>query len=138
MRLKRGFAYIEVVVAIVLIAVALIPALDALQSGMQASAVLAEGNSLPLHLQEKMQLLLAEPLETLDGLAAQDNPAGSTPTSPSARYSDGAGDSRRRLVYLSRFDPDTNTFTANRTGLVWVKVMIEGGGQALQTLTSAE
>ena len=133
MRCERGFAYLEVIVAIILIAVALIPALDALQSGVQASSVLAEGNSVALHLQEKMQIVIAEPLESLQRVVPASNPA----TTPSA-YSDASGSTNRRLVYLAHFDGATNAVTASASGLVWVKVMIEGSGHELQTLTSLE
>ena len=133
MRYERGFAYLEVIVAIILIAVALIPALDALQSGVQASSALAEGNSVALHLQEKMQIVIAEPLESLQRAVPASNPA----TTPSA-YSDASGSANRRLVYLANFDGATNAVTASASGLVWVKVTLEGGSQELQTLTSLE
>jgi type II secretory pathway pseudopilin PulG len=133
MRPARGFAYLEVIVAIVLIAVALIPALDALKSGVQASSALAEGNSVALHLQEKMQIVLAEPLEALQRAVPTSSPA----TTPSA-YSDVSGSAGRRLVYLAHFDGATNAVTASTSGLVWVKVAIEGSGHELQTLSSLE
>ncbi|MCH9672344.1 MAG: hypothetical protein K0U93_12930, partial [Gammaproteobacteria bacterium] len=59
-------------------------------------------------------------------------------TTPSG-FSDAAGASPRRLVYVSRYDGDnadgdSDPFTGTDPELIWVQVSIEGAGQSIQTL----
>ena len=63
------------------------------------------------------------------------------PTVASTVYSDAAGATNRRLVYLSRYDADNadgdnDFFTGMDAGLVWVRVELEGTTQAIEGLTS--
>jgi type II secretory pathway pseudopilin PulG len=133
MRGLRGFAYIEVMVALVLVVSALIPALEALQIGVRGQAVLAgSAVSRDAALRAKMEEVLAKPFETL--YAETYLAGGNTASSVSAALSDAAGEPRR-VVTIYRTHGSTPS-TAD-TGLVRVRVAYEaGGGAALETLRS--
>jgi Tfp pilus assembly protein PilV len=140
---QQGFSYVEVLIASVLIAIALVPAMNALQTGMLSASV-HETLTRQYYLQiRKMEELQSEPFIAL--LAAAKTAANYT---TATSYSDAAGTADRRLVYIALYDADTNPFTitdANKDGdndpytgntanLLWIKVMIEGNAQGLETL----
>jgi hypothetical protein len=80
---------------------------------------------------------LAKPFDELDTEAVTIN----NPNVASTLYSDLAGSSDRRLVYLSRYDADNadgngNVFDGADEGLLWVKVEIEATSQSIEGLTS--
>lgn len=129
----RGVAYIEVMVALVLVVSALIPALDALQIGVRSQAVLAgSAVSRDAALRAKMEEVLAKPFETL--YAETYLTGGNTTSSISTALSDAAGE-QRRIVILYR--TDGSALSATDTGLVRVRVAYEtGGGNALETMRS--
>ena len=140
MRVRRrnpaGFSYVEVLVATVLVALTLVPAIDALSSGIMAGGVHASAVVRQNALQAKLEEMLALPFDDLDAEALA---VGSylTPTS----YSDTAGSSDRRLVFLALFDVDDadsdgNALTGGEAGLMWVRVTVEGTVDAVETLTS--
>jgi Tfp pilus assembly protein PilV len=66
---QTGFSYVEVLVATVLIATALVPALDALQPGIQASQIHHVQTENRYLLTAKMEAVLAEPFADLDAAA---------------------------------------------------------------------
>lgn len=131
---SSGFSYTEVLVASLLLAVSLVPALEALQtatlgSGIHASRVVAHRL-----LTAKMEEVLAERFASLE---AAEVAAGGAPTA----YSDPVASPDRRLVYLSRYDGDNadadgDFFTGTDDGLLWVRVEIEGTSLALESLTT--
>ena len=143
---QQGFSYVEVLIASVLIAVALVPAMDALQSGMLSASV-HQTLTRQYYLQvRKMEELQAEPFILL--LAAAKTAANS---STAGTYSDAAGTADRNLVYIALYDADANPFTitdadkdadndpytGDTANLLWIKVMTEGGStQGLETLIS--
>ena len=133
---ERGFSYAEVLVAITLVAVTLIPTLEALQTGIQGAGI-HESHTVNQHqLFAKMEEVLAEPIEALDA-AAQAAGNASTPTN----YSDTAGTPNRRLVFLSRYDGDNadaddDPFTDVDDGFIWVRVEIEATVHTMETLTN--
>lgn len=149
---QRGLSYVEVIIAAALIAIALVPMLEALQSGIQGAGIHQSLTTDHYQLKAKMEEVLAEPFTNLLSAAA----AAGNKTTPTS-YSDSAGSSQRRLVYLSFYDAgdtdgDTDPFTildANTdadnnpyTGtdvvidLLWVRIEIENSVQAFETLTS--
>ncbi len=144
-KLQQGFSYVEVLIASVLIAVALVPALNALQTGMLSASVHQTLTSQYYLQVRKMEELQAEPFIAL--LAAAKTAVNYTTASI---YSDAAGTADRSLVYIALYDADANPFTitdANKDGdndpytgdtanLLWVKVVIEGNAQGLETLIS--
>lgn len=131
---QRGFHYVEVVVAVLLLTIAIAPALDALLSGLQGAAIPAIRMANRYWLGAKLEEVLSQGIGTLDAAATS---AGNrtTPTS----YSDANGSVDRRLVYLSRYDGDNadgdnNGFTGIDAGLIWVRVELENTNLALESL----
>jgi len=128
---QRGIAYVEVVLSVVLMLVLLVPALQALQTGIAGgqspAAAVRQAN-----LRAKMEEVLAKPFYDL---YAQTYLAGGNTTAANAAYSDSSG-SDPRVVVLYRYDPTTNALSANDTGLVFVSVYYaaDGPAQALDTL----
>jgi len=124
---ERGFTYVEVLLSVVLLMVLLVPAMEALQSGVannQSRAVL--GRERPLR--EKMETTLAKPFATL--YAETYAPGGNTTTSVSTSLSDPAGVAGRRNVVVYRYDPSTATLSAADTGVLAIQVYYEADGSA--------
>ena len=128
---RRGLAYVEVLVALVLVGSALVPALEALQSGLRGSDVLPGVVAVDASLRAKMEEVLARPFDTLN--AETFVSGGNTPTSVSTALSDASGGDRR-IVIVYRTD-GTAPATAD-TGLLRVRVAWEVGGSGLETLKS--
>ena len=142
---QHGFSYLEALIATFLVAIALVPAMDALKSGLVSVDVHQELTAEHYARFEKMAELQATPFTNL--LAAAKNAANNT--IPSS-YSDAAGANNRNLVYLALYDGDADPFTVtdvnadgdndpytgNTANLLWVKVMTEGSVQSLETLIS--
>jgi type II secretory pathway component PulJ len=133
-----GITYMEVLIATALIAVTLVPAIDALRPGIQGAGIHEARTLRHYELTSRLEEVLARPFSELDEEAqAIDDPA-----VPSDSYSDPAGQANRRLVYLSRYDADNadgngNFFDAGMDeGLLWLRVEIEGTDQAIESLTS--
>jgi len=135
-----GFFYIEVLVAVALIALALVPAMDALIPGIAGSAIHEARAEDHYQLTGKLEQVLAEPVANLDiAAAAAGNPA--TPTSYSDDVATSAGRRIKRNVFLSRYDgdnadADNNPFTGTDEGLLWVRVTIAGSGAVIESLVS--
>ena len=135
---QGGFSYIEILVATVLIAIALVPALEALQVGILGAEVHRDAAEERYHVAGKMEEMLAESFGQLDAAAAV---AGSPSVVTS--YSEVPGTHRRRLVYLSRYDGDNadsddDPFTGTDDDLIWVRVEIESTAQSLESLTARQ
>jgi Tfp pilus assembly protein PilV len=131
---QRGWSYVEVLVATVLLALALAPALEAMQTALLGAAIHEEHAIHQQRLASRLEQLLAQPFNDLDAAAAA---AGSkdVPTT----YSDNAGTKGRRLVFLSRYDGDNadgddKPFTGTDAGLLWIKVEVENTVISLETL----
>jgi hypothetical protein len=125
---------VEVLVATVIVAVSLVPALEALQIGILGADVHESRVTLHYHLAGKLEEVLARPFADL---AVEAVAAAGSPTA----YSDAAGAPDRRLVYLAGYDGDDadgdgDPFTGADPGLLWVRVEIESTPYVLETLTS--
>jgi hypothetical protein len=132
---SSGVSLVEVLVAIVLITLMLVPAIDALQTGILGGAVQTARAVGHYHVMAKLEETLAQPFGSLDGAAT----AAGSPSVPTT-YSDSAGSPQRRLVFLSRWDGDNadgddDPLTGVEADLLWVRVEIEATNQALETLT---
>jgi len=133
---QQGLSYLEVMIATLLIAVSLVPAMDALHSGLRGSQ---QANSAMLRvtaLQQRMETLLAADFQQLGALA--DTAADPAQAQPEP-WSDPAGSQPRILVYLSRYDGDNadaddNPFTGTENDLLWIRVADEQGLAALETI----
>ena len=133
---QTGFSYIEVLIATVLIAITLIPALEAIQGALVGSGIHESLTSHHYLLKDKTEEVLAEPFSALEDAATA---AGGNSVATS--YSDSSGTPNRRLVFLFGYDADNadadnDPFTGVDDGLIWVRVELESTGQFLETLSS--
>jgi type II secretory pathway pseudopilin PulG len=133
MKAQRGFSYVEILLSVVLLAVLLVPALEALQTavaGNQNAALVSRH----LALQDKMERVLSRPFADL--YTQTYAPGGNTTTSVSASLSDAVGTPARRNVVLYRYDASAAALSAADTGLVFIAVYYENepADRALTTL----
>ena len=133
---QAGISYVETLIAVTVLALALVPALESLQTAFTGSAVQETVLLWQQQLATRMEDVLAEPFSSLDD-AAQ---AAGNETTPSS-YSDAAGGPDRVLVFLSRYDGDNadannDPFTGTDEGLLWVRVAIENTPYELTTLVA--
>jgi type II secretory pathway pseudopilin PulG len=132
-----GFSYVEVLVAVVLIAITLLPALDALQVAMLGSGQHETTAVQHYRAYGRMEEMMTE---SFMALGAETLAVGS-PTVPTS-YSDAPGTPNRRLVFLSLYDADNadadndRFLTGTDPGIVWLRVEIENSGLALESLKS--
>lgn len=149
---QNGLSYVEVLLSTIILAVAIVPAMESLTAGIQTAAVhenvISSHYSLMSRMQEVKSLNFTELLNAA-------NTAGGY-SSPSS-YSDIAGAEPRVLVYLSYYDAfdsdsDGNVFTIfdNNTdsdnnpyttpssemplSIMWLSIELENSDAALQTL----
>jgi hypothetical protein len=133
---QSGFSYMEVLIATLLIMTMLVPALEAMQSGVQGSAIHSELARNQYRMISKMEQTLALSFSEL--LQQADLVADPVVLIP-APFSDAAGTEFRRLVYLARYDGDDadgdkDPFTGTDSGLLWVRVTIEDSQRSLETV----
>lgn len=126
---QRGLSYIEVVVAIGLIVVALVPAMNALQAAANGSGVHQTEAVNTRQLRSKLEEVLAKPFGYL--YAQTYLGGGNDPALSNAALSDASG-ADPRLVTLYRYDG--NAATAADTGLLRIGVGFASGGAKLETL----
>ena len=130
---RNGFSYLEVLLSVVLLGVLLVPALEALQSGISDAATPSMA-ARPLLLRAKMEEVLSRPFAEL---YAATYIAGANTSGPDMTYSESSGPSAdRRAVVLYRYDGATQALSAADTGLLYVSVYYsaEGSANALTTL----
>ena len=120
-----GFAYVEVLTSLVLLLVLLVPALEALTTGVRGSAALAPERH--IYLRGKLEAVLSKPFADLYAVASTT----STSTVNTA-LSDAAGAPNRRLVVLYRFSSASNALTSAASDLVAIKVYYEADGSATE------
>ncbi len=128
---QSGLSYIEVLIATILVAVSLVPAVEALRGGIFGASLHQDAAANHYELKAKMEEVLAEPYALLDAAAL----AAGTEKTPTS-YSDPSGSSKRRLVFLSRYDPSTQGFITIDSGVLWVHVRFESRAGELETLTA--
>ena len=134
-RNQIGIAYVEILVATVLIAIALVPMLNSLQAGLQGATLFQKKAEFHHVLTGTVEKVLAEPFNELDNAAT----AAGAHTNATT-YSD-MGASIPFKVYLWRYDVDNadndnNEFTGGEEDLLWVKVTLQDNGQSIETLIS--
>jgi hypothetical protein len=128
-----GALYAEALVAVAILALAMVPATNAIHAALQSSQQFVTNTTDHFSVMGRMAELSAEPYASLDAAATT---AGSWKVATS--YSDGSGPSRR-LVYLSLYDIDNadgddNPFTGTEPDVIWIRVEIEGSIRGLETL----
>jgi type II secretory pathway pseudopilin PulG len=147
-----GFSYLEILVAIVIIALSVPAALQAMRIGIDSTRAQERSLGLTQRAAGEMETVLAEPFASLRAAAASAR-SSTVPTS----YSEPSGTADRLLVYLSLYDaadgdgdrnpftildPNTDgdanpyTGTSPHIALLWVRVQVEGTNVAFTTLTS--
>ena len=124
---QHGFTYTEVMLSAVLLAVLLVPALQALQSGVAGGATSAMAARQPA-LSAKMEEVLSNPFPDL--YAETYNAGGNSATLVNVDLSDAAGATDRRVVVIYRYDASAKALSANDTGLLYVRVYYEADGSA--------
>lgn len=134
---QRGFLYVEVLVAALVLAVCLPAALSALTAATRAAASERSAIARRYRLDGLMEQLLATPYAALDAAAV----AAGTAAVPTG-YSDAVGTPDRRLVFIARYDLDDadgdgNPLTGGDAGLLWIRVSIQNeASYLLETLTA--
>jgi hypothetical protein len=129
-----------VLIATALIAISLVPVLEALSAGGNGHELQAEHANDHYYLTSKLEEVLAEPFNHLDTSAITAASAEiPTPYSDSVTLADGSVLTRQ--VYLSRYDGDNadgnnNFFNGTDEGLLWIRVEIEESGLGLERLIS--
>ena len=136
-RFESGLTLVEVLVTIVLLAIVLIPAIQALQTGIVGADVHADVASSHYRLTSRIEELLVEPFADLSDAAI----AAAAPTTETT-YSEAAGPPGRLLVYLSLYDgdnadADNDPFTGIDPDLLWIRVDIEDTVHTLQTIRAS-
>lgn len=135
-----GFSYVEVMVATVLIAITLVPAMDALLPGINGGGIHKSRSEDHYQLLGRVEEILAEPFANLNAAAtAAGNPT--TATSYSDVYTYANGRQIKRAIFISQYDgdnadADNDPFTGTDAGLLWVQGVIAGSSLRYEVLTS--
>ena len=133
--MQQGLSYIELLVATVLIATALVPMMNSLQAGLQGASLFQKKSQAHYVLIGNLEKVLVEPFDDLDSAAtaagAYTNATTYSDLTASVPYN----------VYLWRYDvdnadSDNNEFTGGEEDLLWVKVSLVDNGQSIETLIS--
>ncbi len=132
---QMGLSYAEALVAVAVLAVALVPALDALQTAFAGATVHQELRDRQQQIANRIEMVAAESFSSLDQAAQA---AGSETVASS--YSDPVGPDRV-LVFLSRYDGDNadgddDSFSGTDEGLIWVRVAMEDTPHEVTTLVA--
>lgn len=123
-----GFAYVEILIAVILLALCALPAANAVRNGLSAvDAVPAKARELRC-MRDMMESVLAEPYANL--LAAQ---KGSRQTDYSRATTD---DCVERKVFITEYERYGNDDTAHATVLLRVDVVSPASQYAFTTLVS--
>lgn len=133
---QRGFGYVETLVAVVLLAVVLMPALDALSNATRNAPVAAQDDTLWMSVANKLNEVSGSRFDELDAAATTAGGASNAST-----LSDPVNTSPRVLVYLSRYDGDNadgdnDGFTGTDPDLIWVRAAIADTPVSLHTLVT--
>ena len=138
-RTMAGFSYLEILVAAVLMALSLGPALEALSSGIQSSSIHTSSSEESYILRGKLEEVLADSFTNIEtAAAAAGGPGIASSYSDVASLSNGRQITRN--VYLAGYDADNadadnDAFTGADPNLLWVRVAIPNTIVELQTLT---
>jgi len=133
---QTGLSYAEALLAVIVLAIALVPAIEALQTAFTGAAVTETVVQWQQLLSTRAEEVLAEPYASLNAAAL----AAGSETTPSS-YSDPVGGPDRVLTFLSGYDgddadADSNPFTGPDDGLLWVRVAVENTPYDLVTLVA--
>jgi len=135
-RRQTGASYVEVLIATLLIVISLVPMTDAVRGAFSGAAHQEASAVQQMLLIAKMEEVLAEPFSVLEQAAAEADGGAA-----SSKFSDPAGATNRRLVFLAMVDGDNadaddDAFTGTDPGLMWVRTEIEGTQLFVESLVS--
>ena len=130
---QSGVSLTEALIVVVMIAAAMVPVSNALRGSLDAVEADTAVTVNHYRLLGKLEEVLAQPLSNLSGQALGPSVATS--------FSDAPATTDRRLVFVSAYDgddadADNDPFTGTDSGLLWVRVEIEGTVMALEALKS--
>jgi len=134
---QSGLTLVEVIVAMLLLTIVLLPAMQALQTSVTGANVHGDLANTQFRLTSRMEELLAEPLVDLEFAAI----AAGGATIPSS-YSEAVGPPGRLQVYLSQYDGDNadaddDPFTGGDPGLIWIRIEVEDTVHSLQSVKAS-
>lgn len=133
---QTGLTLVEVLVTMVLLGILLIPAMQALHTGIVGADVHGDMASVNFRLTSQLEVLLAEPFSDLaDAASAAGGPGVAT------TYSESAGPPGRLVVLLAFYDGDNadadgNPFTGGDSDLLWIRVEAEDTIHAVETIAA--
>ncbi len=132
-----GYAYIEVLIAVVLVATSLAPMMESLAQAIRVQTQQADQRQALHFTTSLMEQTLSTTFARLDAEAVLVGDA----TTPTA-FSDAAGAPQQRNVYLARYDidnadADDNPLTGGDPGLLWIRVASADGRYDFQNLLAA-
>jgi type II secretory pathway pseudopilin PulG len=111
----EGFSYIEVLLAMILLAVCLVPAMDAVRNASAAPQVSLNGAAALACLKARMEEVAAEPYQNLLESYLSARPSYSLAKDVPCPF--------QRDVFISPYDPDGSPpFRSADTGLLYVSV----------------
>jgi hypothetical protein len=128
-------SYVEILIATLLITIALVPMMEALQPGLQGTQVNRQQSEQHFALKGKLESVLAEPFEDLDAAAFA---AGAATIATS--YSD-LGATIPHQLFIWRYDIDDadndgDVFTGGESDILWLRIASIDGSYSIQTLLS--
>lgn len=131
-----GFTYVEILVAVMLMALVLVPSIEAFNTSINANKVYGEKVVDHYRLVDLLEQTLAEPFADLN--AEADLAGGAT---IATNYSDPPGTIRRRVVFIAAYDgdnadADNDPFTGTDADLLWLSVAIENRDDQLVALVT--
>lgn len=132
-----GYAYVEVLIAALVITLAVSPAADALRDvAMHATTQRTMVNETYAAM-GTMETVLAEPFSKLETEAA------ATKGLTESSYSEALGTEHRHIVMVSPYDlddadKDGNPLTGTDAGVVWVGVSVENLGIEIQSIMTED
>ena len=135
-----GFSYVEVLVATVLIAITLVPAMEAFMPGTSGVAYTESLVEDRYQMAAKLEDVLAASFTDIDAAATvAGSPSVVSSFSDVVTYPDGRQITRN--VFLSRYDGDNadannDPFNGIDAGLIWLRVEIEGTSLFFESLIS--
>jgi prepilin-type N-terminal cleavage/methylation domain-containing protein len=131
MKRQHGFTLVEALAVLILLGLALVPAMRMLEGALQVETVNREELQMDYRLIDRAEVLLSEPFGALVSAAR-----GAGVASP---YSDAAGTPNRRLVYISGYDAnnldaDDDDTTGADDGILKIRVELEATANAVTLL----
>ncbi len=132
-----GYAYVEVLIAVVLVATCLAPMVETIAQAVRIQTQQADQRDALHSTTSLMEQTLSTRYQALDLEAVAVNDA-----TVATAYSDPTGTDNQRLVYLARYDidnadSDNDPLTGGDAGLLWIRVTSADGRYDLQNLLAA-